>query len=276
MSDLLEDHLLRQVDHAHRFFWHRARWRAVRTYFPGTQPFEVVDVGAGAGILATYLQRHRPLGRYRFVEPLPSLREFLRDRYGSAADAGDEERYSSSDFVTLLDVLEHQEDDQAFMAELVHKMRPGSTLLLTVPAGERYWSEWDVSLGHYRRYDRQRLMGCLDDLPVSVREVSYLFPELIPLAMFRARRNSASRKSAERSPAIRQPGDVSGSERAAERGPHGGMGANEAVGELASFPELPRPVNEVLAVASSCSVALRRFWPGGTSMFLAATVRGPG
>ena len=68
-------------------------------------------------------------------------------------------------FVTLLDVLEHQEDDAQFIGGLVAKMEPGSVLLLTVPALPKLWSPWDEALGHYRRYTRSSLldasMGCL-------------------------------------------------------------------------------------------------------------------
>lgn len=251
MSEPLESHLLRQVDHAHRFFWHRARWRAVSAYLPRNVPFELVDVGAGAGVLATFLARDHPLARYRFVEPMESLRSFLRDRHGASADAGDDPDYRSATFVTLLDVAEHQQDDRRFLRGLVARMRPGATLLLTVPAGDRFWSQWDLSLGHFRRYDRGSLLECTRDLPLQVHEVSYLFPELVPLAALRARKRK-----------------VGGAGGAAG----GAVGDDGTVDELATFPELPPRVNDVLAVLSSSSVALRRHWPTGTSLFLAATV----
>jgi len=70
MSEALEAHLRRQIEHSSRFFWHRLRWRVVRSYLPEGRSFELVDVGAGAGLVGAYLARDRPLGTYRFVEPI--------------------------------------------------------------------------------------------------------------------------------------------------------------------------------------------------------------
>jgi hypothetical protein len=85
-------------------------------------------------------------------------------------------------FVTLLDVLEHQADDRAFLSELLDKMEPEAALIVTVPALMGLWSEWDVALGHRRRYDKASFRRCVTGLPVEVRELSYLFPEMIPWA----------------------------------------------------------------------------------------------
>jgi hypothetical protein len=241
MSDALEAHLRRQVEHSQRFFWHRLRWRVVRSYLPEHTPFELVDVGAGAGLLGTFLARDRPAATYRFVEPIDALRQHLRERYGDAADAGNATTYDSARFVTLLDVLEHQSDDHAFLSALVEKMAPGSTLLVSVPALPSLWSQWDVALGHFRRYDKTTLLACVADLPVTVRETSFLFPEMVPLGMVRKRRKRTPRP-------------------------------DDAVD--AEFPDLPRLANEVLYGAGVASLALRRRWPTGTSLFMAASLDG--
>jgi hypothetical protein len=199
-------------------------------------------VGAGAGLLGTFLTRDCPNATYRFVEPIDSLRVFLRERYGDRADAGDAATYGSARFVALLDVLEHQSDDREFLSALVAKMAPGSTLLLTVPALPSLWSEWDVALGHFRRYDKATLLACTDGLPVTVRETSFLFPEMVPLGMVRKRRRRSSVPD---------------------------VGADDA-----EFPDLPRVANDVLYGLGTASLALRRRWRTGTSLFMAATVDG--
>jgi hypothetical protein len=242
MTEALESHLRRQIEHSQRFFWHRLRWKVVRSYLPEQAPFELVDVGAGAGLLGTFLTRDHPHATYRFVEPIDSLRQFLRERYGDPADAGDEPDYGSARFVALLDVLEHQSDDREFLSGLVAKMAPGSTLLLTVPALPSLWSEWDVALGHFRRYDKATLLACTEGLPVTVRETSFLFPEMVPLGMVRKRRRPSNLPD---------------------------VGADDA-----EFPDLPRAANDVLYGLGTASLALRRRWPTGTSLFLAATVNG--
>jgi hypothetical protein len=119
-------------------------------------------------------------------------------------------------------------------------MVPGSTLVLTVPAMPRLWSGWDVALGHYRRYDKETLSGVIEGMSLDVRELNYLFPELVPLGLARARRRG-SRQVA--------PGGLE-----------------------ADLPELPWFVNEPMYGLGLGSLRLRRHWHFGTSLFLAASV----
>jgi hypothetical protein len=240
MTKDLETHLQRQIEHSGRFFWHRLRWRVVRGYLPQDEPFTIVDVGAGAGLLANYLANDRPRATYQFVEPIQSLRVNLRQKHGEQADVMDAPEFRSARYVVLLDVLEHQEDDRTFLADLVAKMPSGSMLLLTVPALQRLWSPWDVALGHFRRYDKESLRASLEGLPLEVHELSYLFPEMVPLGIVRSRRSA---------------------------------GAVVDLDQTAvEFPDLPGPINDVLYGLGTLSVAFRRHWGRGTSLFLAATV----
>jgi hypothetical protein len=212
----------------------------LKSYLPVAEPFELVDVGAGAGHLGQYMARDFPKSRYRFVEPIDSLRTHLRTTYGNDADDGDSDVYDGARVVTLLDVLEHQADDGAFMEHLVGKMTPGSTLMLTVPAMPRLWSGWDVALGHYRRYDEETLMAAVEGLGLDVREINYLFPELVPLGLARARRRSSRYATA---------GDLE-----------------------ADLPGLPWFVNEPMYGLGLASLVFRRRWHFGTSLFLLASV----
>jgi hypothetical protein len=228
--DGLERHLAHQLEHGREFFWHRLRWAVVSRYLPD-ESFTLVDVGAGVGLIGEFLHDQLPAAAYRFVEPIPFLEEELERRYGAAANARDDTLYEGTTVVTLLDVLEHQEDVHAYMSELVVRLERGATLLVTVPAGPRLWSEWDVALGHYRRYDRDSFRRAVAGLPLEIVELDYLFPELVPLALLRKL-------------TMRRPSD----------------------GAEVEFPELPRPANELLYRIGSASLRLRRAWPLGTSL----------
>ena len=96
--------------------------RRSRSCCPTGRPFELVDVGAGAGLLGEYLLRDFPQARYRFVEPIESLEQLLVERFGADANARDETTYTGAEFVTLLDVLEHQPDDLEFMTDVVGRL----------------------------------------------------------------------------------------------------------------------------------------------------------
>jgi hypothetical protein len=237
--DALEFHLQDQLAHSQRLFWHRLRWKAIRSYLPAGRSFELIDIGAGAGFLGAFLRRDRPMALYKFVEPLSSLRDHLATEYGEAADALTQSDYAEADFVALLDVLEHQEDDHGFLEELSWKMAPGSQLILTVPAQERLWSAWDESLGHFRRYNKSLLAECMKGLPLRIVEMNYMFPELVPLGYYRAHRNP--------------PGSGSG------------------LAGKAEFPKLPSVINDLLYGLGVASLALRTHWHTGSSLFVVAT-----
>jgi hypothetical protein len=194
-----------------------------------------VDIGAGAGLLGIYLARDRGQARYLFVEPLESLERHLEAQFGEQANARTLTDYRSAHYLALLDVLEHQPDDEEFLRELVSKMGPGAQLIITVPAMQQLWSQWDVDLGHYRRYSKQTLAGAVSKLPIDIIEMSYLFPEMVPAALLRKRRRPAA----------------------------DGLSASP---ESALFPDLPPAVNAALFVGGSMSLAARRWIPMGSSL----------
>lgn len=229
--DPLEQHLAKQAEVSRNFFWNRLRWELVSEHL-GRDCRRLVDVGAGPGFLGDFLSRRDPGVEYWFVEPIETLESQLVGRFGAEANRHERD-FQGATHVTLMDVLEHQEHDRAFMADLAARMDPGATLLLTVPAMPWLWSGWDAMLGHYRRYTKATLREAVGSAPFQVEEESYIFPELIPLGLLRRRRL----RDAEEDPSA------------------------------AEFPQLPRALNEGLYWVGKASIKARRLWPAGTSLF---------
>jgi len=61
------------------------------------------------------------------------------------------------DLVCALDIIEHVEDEDSALSELVRVARPGATLLLSTPLHPSMWTPFDDFVGHKRRYEPQRL-----------------------------------------------------------------------------------------------------------------------
>jgi hypothetical protein len=232
VSDPLEGHLNRQMERSREFFWNRVRWELIQSHLP-SGPFELVDVGAGPGFLGDYLADNRPDAHYNFVEPIDGLERSLIERFGASANRRETD-YRGAAVITMMDVLEHIEDDRGFLAALAGKMEPGAMVLMTVPAMPSLWSNWDVLLGHYRRYTKASLASAVELSGFEIVERSYLFPELIPLGWWRRLRERA--------------------------------GAEDAADD-AEFPDLPDPLNETLYRVASGTKAARSIWPAGTSLF---------
>ena len=247
MENALEAHLLHQAEGATRFFWHRLRWRFVREHLPA-HPFTLLDVGAGIGAVGELLRSERPDVTYTFDEPIESLRAHLVERFGISNDLHGVASCPEVEVVTLLDVIEHIDDDQTFLRALVDRLESGSRIIVTVPASMRYWSRWDVSLGHHRRYEPASFDALLASAPVDVVETGHLFPEMVPAAWWRARRSPA---------------------------PVPATGATLAPGDddAAEFPELPAFVDRALYLAGLPGVRWRRTVPIGTSLCAVLRVR---
>lgn len=65
------------------------------------------------------------------------------------------------DSVMCANVLEHIEDEHAFVQQLLHLLRPGGSLVILVPAHENLYSSYDLLAGHYRRYTATTLQSVL-------------------------------------------------------------------------------------------------------------------
>jgi SAM-dependent methyltransferase len=57
------------------------------------------------------------------------------------------------DLIVCSEVLEHVEDPGAVLSAIRTLLKPGGTVLLTVPAGMSHWSVQDEAAGHLRRFE---------------------------------------------------------------------------------------------------------------------------
>ena len=85
------------------------------------------------------------------------------------------------DVITLLDVLEHIEDDAGALASLSSWLRPGGYVFATVPAFDFLWSGEDYVSEHVRRYTAQSLARSFQEAGLSIVRLSYFNMFLFPL-----------------------------------------------------------------------------------------------
>jgi len=77
------------------------------------------------------------------------------------------------DYIFLIDVLEHLEDDVAYLKTFFDKLRPGGRLFLFVPAGKSLYADFDRSIGHFRRYRRKELINKVKAAGFKVESCRY-------------------------------------------------------------------------------------------------------
>jgi hypothetical protein len=229
----LEHQQLESARAARATYWHRTRFELIAREAERHGATGLLDIGAGAGLLGSWVAAHRPELMYRFEETSAVLREHLVARFGSPARSDPDAPIPTRTMVALLDVLEHIEEDAAALARLRDRMPPGAPIAVTVPAMQWAFSSWDTELGHHRRYSRRRLRADLTAAGFEVRAVSYLFPELFPLLLARRLR----------------------------RAPR----------EQVDFPDLPPVLDAAGHAVARVTTATRRWWPIGTSVVAVAT-----
>ena len=175
----------REVEERH--WWFRARRDLLIGLLAARVPAggRIADLGCGTGhFLEQASNRWEAWG----LEPSAECVAFCRDRgLGHVVQGGveDAERLLPGGFdaVTLLDVVEHLDDDVAALRTASRLLRPGGTLIVTVPAYQWLWSGHDEVNQHRRRYTRDRLRASLAAAGITRARLTYFNGLLLPLAV---------------------------------------------------------------------------------------------
>jgi SAM-dependent methyltransferase len=146
------------VDRNHDFYG--ALWRSKRIATPtwfNTWPLlsalarradACLEIGPG-------LHPRLPIAGTHFVDAAADAIEALATE-GARATHGDLAALpfanEAFDLVAAFDVIEHVADGDTALDELARVLRPGGTLVASVPLHPEQWSEFDVAVGHHRRY----------------------------------------------------------------------------------------------------------------------------
>ena len=167
-------------------FWFEHRNKcvvaAMKMYSP---PGAVFDIGGGNGFVALGIKNAGM--DVVLVEPGFAGARNARVRgiesiiCSTLEDAGFVEH--SIPAIGIFDVLEHVEDDIAFLNTLRSLLSPGGRIYVTVPAYNFLWSIEDDFAQHHRRYTTRGLSAKLRKAGFTVEFASYMFA-LLPLPMF--------------------------------------------------------------------------------------------
>ena len=124
---------------------------------------DALEVDAGARALA-----EKRLGRAVMSAPLPELSGVAEGHY---------------DMIGAFDVIEHIADDDAALASIARRLKPGGKLVVAVPAHQWMWSAHDSVNHHHRRYSKKMLRQLFLASPLNLEAIGYFNSLLFPLAV---------------------------------------------------------------------------------------------
>ena len=180
--DLLEQDILGDAIGEH---WYYCSKRDAALALIGDRPVHaVLDIGAGSGFFSREILRATSAEHAICVDPnYPAERDEKVGgkpiRFRHAVDRTD------ADLFLLMDVLEHVDDDAGLLMQYARLARPGTRILISVPAFDRLWSGHDVFLGHRRRYTLRQIEEVARSCGLTIRQSCYYFGAVFPIVAAR-------------------------------------------------------------------------------------------
>lgn len=163
-----------------RHYWTLARNKIIAdTLRRGGQMSGILEVGCGRGIVCGYLRSRGfsvkgvELSTVEIPSEYQDIVESGKDVFDLEATVCDTVRT-----ILLLDVIEHIEKPQAFLISLRNHFPKLENFLITVPARQEIFSNYDIFNGHFRRYHIQTLLYETDKFPGATTKVCYMFHAL--------------------------------------------------------------------------------------------------
>ncbi len=153
---------------------------------PLGRQLNVLDIGCGDGFVSRELHKTRRHYSITGVDTYLSSQQIaeLSSQCAEITYYNDYRQLMEKhyDLILMLDVMEHIENDEEFVFEIVNKyLAKEGCVLVTVPAFQYLYGSHDRFLKHYRRYSRKQLMGVLEASNLDCIIAGYLFIFLLPI-----------------------------------------------------------------------------------------------
>jgi SAM-dependent methyltransferase len=185
---------LAQAESGH--WWFRVRNRVVLwALTKKVKPFNsLLEIGCGTGYVLEGISRTWPkielYGSEYFEEGLEHARKRVPTAQLRQLDATLLDEVDRYDVVGAFDVIEHIEQDETVLRNLARAIRPGGSLVLTVPQHRWLWSQVDEYACHVRRYSRAELVAKVQQAGLQVSYASSFVSLLVPLMWVSRKRTS--------------------------------------------------------------------------------------
>jgi len=179
--DLKEVDILGEDIGRHWYYYSKAK--AISKLIKGVGPKKILDVGSWSAFFARYVLDHSDADEAWCVDISYPL-EF--DEIGAAKSLHFRKSIQEArqiDLVLLMDVLEHIDDDLAFLSHYVAMVPRNTVFVISVPAFQWLWSSHDEYLEHKRRYTLGEIERTAKMAGLEVNVGCYFFGLVLPIAV---------------------------------------------------------------------------------------------
>jgi len=179
-------------EHAHLsdieddYWWNEGRRKIlcdlIHEQINNTKNLEILDVGCGPGGTSTaFLQFGNVIGTDVYFPGLKLAKNKGLMNVVASTSTLIPFRTEKFDVVTVLDVVEHVQEDKAVLKEIWRVLKPNGMIVVTVPAYQFLWSQHDIASSHVRRYNSRTITKVLKDSQFEIIRTSYFVSFLFPL-----------------------------------------------------------------------------------------------
>lgn len=168
-------------------WWFRSRNNILVWVFQTKSPSfkNFLEIGCGTGFVIQKLSRHFHFASFEGIEYFEEGLIFARERVPTAkfsvVDVTKMKLNQAYDAIGSFDVLEHIEDDTTALNNISEALKPGGSLVITVPQHKWLWSTADEYACHARRYSKAEIHSKVKKSGLIVEYSTSFVTLLLPL-----------------------------------------------------------------------------------------------
>ena len=152
--------------------WRKYQFKNILKYINSS----VLEIGPGTGHNVQYYKNRA--SQITLLETNKNLVNSLKSKFDEDkkiivlnTDIHIQEK--TFDTIMYMDVLEHIEDDKKEVNKALKHLNSGGNLIFFVPAYQFLYSDFDKSIGHIKRYNKQFFLSFKENENISIVELKY-------------------------------------------------------------------------------------------------------
>jgi len=161
-------------------YWNFARNKIILNTIKKYPVGNIVDVGAGRGIVTGYLHNHGiSIRGFELGTTTPISNSNAPVIYNTdVLSIPKSDAKANYNAVSFFDVIEHIENPVSFMKSILSHFENAEYLIIAVPSRKELWSNFDDYYGHFRRYNLHDLRNEVTQVGFEVLTCRYFFHSL--------------------------------------------------------------------------------------------------